>query len=324
MTGRTEKEIASTKKMQEKLKELPKIFSEFYYYMCSTKSYTTVERYVAYVREFAEFLNDGDIPNNFYKRVAPLDINKYFAAMKNKESAHGHYNTSDSIRATKWSALNTFFGFLKSNNYIANNPMERTERPKVQDRPDVAYLTEEEIRAMLDNVNKLASTKMKNRDLAIIMLGLTTGLRVSALTQIDISDIDFENNTIKVIEKRGKTCNILIGDKVKEQIELWLQDRKKYFSMTDSDALFISSFKKRITRDGIRVILEKYSKGVINKHVTPHVLRHSCATNLYEKTGDIYLCATVLNHKNIATTMRYANMSKDKKQQAANILDDMI
>ena len=55
MTGRTEKEIASTKKMQEKLKELPKIFSEFYYYMCSTKSYTTVERYVAYVREFAEF-----------------------------------------------------------------------------------------------------------------------------------------------------------------------------------------------------------------------------------------------------------------------------
>ena len=53
--------------------------------------------------------------------------------------------------------------------------------------------------------------------------------------------------------------------------------------MTDSDALFISSFKKRITRDGIRVILEKYSKGVINKHVTPHVLRHSCATNLYEK-----------------------------------------
>lgn len=85
--------------------------------------------------------------------------------------------------------------------------------------------------------------------------------------------------------------------------------------MTDSDALFISSFKKRITRDGVRVILEKYSKDVTNKHVTPHVLRHSCATNLYEKTGDIYLCATVLNHKNIATTMRYASMSKDKNRK---------
>lgn len=324
MTGRTEKEIASTNKMKIKLKELPKIFSEFYYYMCSTKSYTTVERYVAYVKEFAEFLNGENIPNNFYKKVTPLDINKYFAAMKNKETINGHYNTSDSIRATKWSALNTFFGFVKGNNYIRENPMDKTERPKVQDTPEVAYLTEKEIQMILENVEKLASKKMKNRDLTIIMLGLTTGLRVSAITQIDINDIDFKNNTIKVIEKRGKTCNVLIGDKVKEQLELWLQDREKYFDVADTDALFISSFKKRITRDGIRVMLEKYSKGIVSKHVTPHVLRHSCATNLYEKTGDIYLCASVLNHKNIATTMRYANMSQDKKQQATNILNDMI
>lgn len=324
MTGRMEKEIVATNKMQAKLKGLPKIFSEFYYYMCTTKSYTTVERYVAYVKEFAEFLNGENIPNNFYKKVTPLDINKYFAALKNKETTNGHYNTSDSIRATKWSALNTFFGFLKENDYIKENPMDRTERPKVQDTPDVAYLTEKEIQMILENVDRLASKKMKNRDLAIIMLGLTTGLRVSAITQIDIGDIDFENNIIKVIEKRGKTCNILFGDRVKKQLELWLQDRKKYFSMANTDALFISSFKKRITRDGIRVMLEKYSKDVTNKHVTPHVLRHSCATNLYEKTGDIYLCASVLNHKNIATTMRYANMSKNKKQQAANILNDMI
>ena len=67
MTGRMEKEIVATNKMQAKLKGLPKIFSEFYYYMCTTKSYTTVERYVAYVKEFAEFLNGNKISNDFYK-----------------------------------------------------------------------------------------------------------------------------------------------------------------------------------------------------------------------------------------------------------------
>ena len=76
--------------------------------------------------------------------------------------------------------------------------------------------------------------------------------------------------------------------------------------------------------DGKVAILKKYSEGITNKNVTPHVMRHSCATNLYEKTGDIYLCATVLNHQNVATTQRYAEISQAKKKSAANILDNLI
>jgi site-specific recombinase XerD len=70
--------------------------------------------------------------------------------------------------------------------------------------------------------------------------------------------------------------------------------------------------------------MEKYTKGITDKKVTPHVMRHSCATNLYEKTGDIYLCARQLHHKNVSTTQRYAELSKDRQTKAANILDDMI
>jgi site-specific recombinase XerD len=71
-------------------------------------------------------------------------------------------------------------------------------------------------------------------------------------------------------------------------------------------------------------MLKKYANGATEKHVTPHVMRHSCATNLYEKTGDIYLCSRQLNHKNVSTTQRYAELSKEKQKRAANILDDMI
>ena len=79
-----------------------------------------------------------------------------------------------------------------------------------------------------------------------------------------------------------------------------------------------------MSTDGIRKIITKYTDGITDKHITPHVMRHSCATNLYEKTGDIYLCASQLNHRNVATTQRYAEISKSRKIEAANILDDLI
>lgn len=324
MNGRSEKEVQSHQKMKSKLEELPRIFSEFYYHMYSNKSYTTMETYISYVKEFASFIDGEDITNTFYKKVKPSDINRYFAQMRNIEKNGEYHRASDSIRATKWSAINTFFAYLEKNDYIKSNPMSKTERPKVQDNPEVAFLTEEEMHAILDNVRVKANKKMVNRDLALISLGLTTGLRVSALVQINIQDIDFENNTIRVIEKRGKTCNTLFGNNVKEYLAAWLEDRKKYFSTAATDALFISSYNDRMTRYGVGVILKKYSEGITNKNVTPHVMRHSCATNLYEKTGDIYLCASVLNHQNVATTQRYAEISQAKKKSAANILDNLL
>lgn len=321
MNGRMEKEIQAKQKMQKKLANMPDIFAEFYYYMYPTKTYTTLDRYISYVHEFALFVGDGNINEDFYKDVRPIHINKYFAQIKNYE---GKKITSDSICATKWSALNTFFIFLKKNNYILSNPLEKTERPKVNDNPNVSFLTMDEVHSVLDNVNKIASLKMKNRDLAIIMLGLTTGIRVSALVQINLQDIDFDNNIIKVVEKRNKICDIYIGDKLKQQILLWVEDRQKFFHDANTDALFLSSFNQRITRDGIRVILEKYCSGIVNKHVTPHVMRHTCATNLYESTGDIYLCASMLHHKNISTTQRYAEISQNKKKHAVGVLENLI
>ena len=109
-----------------------------------------------------------------------------------------------------------------------------------------------------------------------------------------------------------------------EKIIAWLADREKYFSNCRSNALFVSQRGLRLSDDMVAERLREYSKGATDKHVTPHVMRHSCATNLYEQTGDIYLCAKQLNHKNVSTTQRYAELSKEKQKKAANILDDLI
>ena len=102
-----------------------------------------------------------------------------------------------------------------------------------------------------------------------------------------------------------------------------MEDRKKYFDCSNNNALFLSQENTRISVRTIERLIKKYTD-VVDKKVTPHVMRHSCATNLYEKTGDIYLCAKQLNHKNVSTTQRYAELSKEKQKQAANILDNLI
>lgn len=324
MSGRHEKETALQQKIENRLAIAPAIIEEYYYGLLgSGKSYDTAYRYINYVISFIKF-TFGDVDNEeFYKKVKPLHINKYIASLRNKKVGEKTEKASDSIRAVQWSALNSFFQFLVPD-YIGSNPVEHTSRPKMKDNPKVTYLTPEEISLVIRNIEDTAQKRFKNRDMCILKLGFSTGLRISAIVQIDIDDIDLKNNQIRVTEKGDYDNYVMFGENLKSQITSWVADREVYFANCGSRALFVSQRGQRISDDMVAEMLKKYSSGVIDKHVTPHVMRHSCATNLYEKTGDIYLCSKQLNHKNVATTQRYAELSKEKQKMAANILDDMI
>ena len=323
-SGRYEKELKFETRTKEKLKHLPSVVTEYYYYLVSAgSSFTTVDNYINYISSFLKFTFNDNCKEDFYLKVRPVHINKFISSLRTKVVNGQVKRTSDSIKAVNWSALNSFFQFLVPN-YISENPVSITRRPKIKDNPDVTYLTPEEISQIINNVNAISNDRMKNRDLCILKLGLSTGLRVSAIVQIDLDDVDLKKGQIRVTEKGDVDNYILIGDNLKEQIELWLQDRKRYFNVSYTNALFVSQHKKRMSTDAVRKLIAKYTEGITDKHVTPHVMRHSCATNLYEKTGDIYLCAKQLNHKNVATTQRYAEISNAKKKEAANILDNLI
>lgn len=322
--GRYEKELRFETRTRNKLEVLPEIMTEYYYYMIGAgNSFTTVDNYINYIRSFLSFTFGDKCQENFYIKVKAVHINRYIASLRTKTINGEVKRTSDSIRALHWSALNSFFQFLVPS-YIQENPVSDTKRPKIKDNPNVTYLTPEEIAKIINNVNHIANKRMLNRDLCILKLGLSTGLRVSAIVQIDIDDIDLAHNQIKVTEKGDVDNYVFIGDNLKEQIALWLKDRNEYFGHCDTKALFVSQKRSRLSTDSVAKIVTKYSKGITDKHITPHVMRHSCATNLYDKTGDIYLCAKQLNHKNIATTQRYAEISRDKQKEATNILDKMI
>lgn len=324
MSGRYEKEKVFENRINEKIKNAPQVIVEYYYSLISAgKSYATTYNYINYIMSFLNFTFKNKCPDDFYLNVRSVHVNKYISSLRTREVKGEVKRTSDSIRTVQWSALNSFFQFLIPD-YLQSNPVASTQRPKMKDNPSVTYLTSSEISKILDNVKSMSNEKMINRDLCMLKIGFGTGLRVSAIVQIDIDDIDMANNRIKVTEKGDRDSYVVFGDNLKYQLNLWLEDRQKYFGHYSTNALFVSQMGKRISTLRLNELLAKYSEGATDKHVTPHVMRHSCATNLYEKTGDIYLCAKQLNHKNVTTTQRYAEISNARQREAANILDDLI
>lgn len=324
MNGRLEKELYSREKMRKKLNELPPIFTEFYIYMNGDhKSYMTVEKYINYINDFMMYITNGHPSNNFYNIATPSKIKQYISFLEVQNRNDEVVRVGDEIKATRWSALNTFFNFLITENYIDNNPMIKTKRPKVKTKHEVTYLTPEEIQLVLKKVEKEARPQLKNRDLCIISLGLSTGLRVSAIVQININDIDFAANKIKVIEKGNVTREIGFGVKMRSVLLNWIKDRELYFNVSNTDALFVSQQNNRMCTDSVRDLITKYTSE-LNKNITPHKLRSTAAMNLHGAGADVLTIMSVLGHENVNTTLRYVQAYDQEKQNATNVLDDLI
>ena len=324
MNGRLEKEIQSKDKMQIKLCGLPKIFEEFYIYLNSDhKSYTTVERYINYVEDFMMCITNGKKDNKFYNKITPIIIKRYISSLETRNKNGEIIRLGDEIQATRWSALNTFFNFLTEEDYIEINPMTKTKRPKVRTKHKVTYLTPDEIQSVFTKIEQEAKPQLKNRDLCIISLGLSTGLRVSAIVQINIDDIDFATNTIKVIEKGDVKREIGFGKKMRSVLLNWIKDREVYFNVEDINALFISQQNKRMCTDAVRDLITKYTSD-LDKRITPHKLRSTAAMSLHSAGTDVITIMSVLGHENVNTTLRYVQAYEHEKQNAVDALDKLI
>jgi site-specific recombinase XerD len=325
MSGKIEMENKLKQKIQEKLDVLPSVFSEFYNYMeADQKSYTSIKHYIDYVSDFMDAVAPEDHREDFYKYVTVSEIREYIVSLRRRIEKGKEIKNSDSNQATRWSALNTFYKFLVMDDYIDVNPMTKTKRPKNRTEKPIVYLEQDEIDDILNRIRNESKPQFVNRDLAIVTLGIATGIRVGALIQINVEDIDFVNNTIHVIEKGGKERFLKFGTNARNILSAWLIDRKTYFSDAETDALFISQWRRRLTDEGVRKLINKYADGINGKHITAHTMRKSTATNLAKAGVDIQTIADMLNHSNIQTTRRYAAVLNENKQKATNALDEMF
>ena len=325
MSGRMEKESKIREKIEKKLEDAPMILTYFYNWMdAREKTFNTMEKYIDHVIEFMNFYTKGKRDDQFYEKVTDNDIERYMIFIRQKTVDNKVVQVGDSIRATKWSALNTFFSFLVKKKYIEVNPVSKTDRPKMRTKNEVTYMTPEEVKSVFERIENESTKMFKNRDSCIIALGLCTGLRVSAIVNIDIEDINFHTNVIKVIEKGKKTREIKFSDNFRNLLIVWLKDRELYF---DGDPnfgpLFISKKRQRISVDSVQEMIAKYTTH-LSKHITPHKLRSSAAMNLYTSNVGVLAIADLLGHENITTTQRYINAYEKEKENVVNILDNMI
>ena len=200
--------------------------------------------------------------------------------------------------------------------------------PKLHEK-EIIRLDPDEVAILLDTVEtgeKLTKKQLqyheknKLRDIALLTLMLGTGIRVSECVGIDIQDLDFKNNGVKIRRKGGYEAVIYFGEEVELALLDYLEQRSAMKPVEGHEnALFLSMQNKRITVRAVENLVKKYASVVTSlKKITPHKLRSTYGTTLYRETGDIYLVADVLGHKDVNTTRKhYAALEEDRRRQAA-------
>lgn len=325
IAGRLEKETIFYNNMEKKLQNLPPVIKEYYTSMrANRKSYSTIKAYINNVLHFANFVTKGKISDDFYKNIQSTEVESYIISLETRQTKDGVKRIGDDILQARWSSLNTFFSWLVKRGYLDTNPIPMVDRPKNNTEHKVTYLNKTEIhklfKAIEDNSNKIVAA----RDKTVISLALATALRISALVNINIEDIDFENNIIRVIEKRQKIREINIGDNTKNMLREWIEIRNKEFSDIDSSALFLSQKKGRLSGDAVVDMLTKYCDQAKIKRITPHKLRSSSACALAKNNVPVKAIAKQLGHCQIATTMKYVDVFAEDIEKTKNILDNIF
>ena len=269
-----------------------------------------------------------DFPLTLLDSITPMDIEEYLYHLKYYEKdGISHTNDERGIKR-KLASLRTFYNYFFKKELINTNPAVKVEMPKIQEKT-IVRLDVDEVARLLDEVEsgenlstrqQMYHRRTKTRDLAILTLLLGTGIRVSECVGLDIEDVDLKNNGIKIHRKGGSEVIVYFGEEVLSTMLDYLKERNsKTVAEGHQRDLFLSMQNKRISVRAVENLVHKYSKLVTTlKNITPHKLRSTYGTNLYRETGDIYLVADVLGHKDVNTTRKhYAAMEDDRRRAAA-------
>ena len=228
----------------------------------------------------------------------------------------------------KLCSIRSFYDYLFKNQRISSNVTELVPLPKIHEKP-IIRLSKDEMSRMLElaqSGDQLTEHQQKfqkitaRRDFAILSLFLGTGIRVSECVGINIGDVDLENNAFIVTRKGGNQVVLYFPPEVAEALADYMQERSGMEAVEGhEDALFLSLQRKRITQRAVQNLVKKYASvaAPLKTRISPHKLRSTYATNLYNETGDIYLVADVLGHTSVDTTRKhYASISDDTRRKA--------
>lgn len=326
-------------KLRELLDTLPRFCKDFFR---GIEEYTSTRTRIAYaydLRVFFEFLHENnpacakeeivDYKIELLDMITRDDILEYLSFMTYYQKDGKEITNEERGKKRKIASLRSFYKYFYENEKIKTNPASLVPVPK-QHEKEIIRLEPHEVAILLDLVedgDKLTKKeqeyhkKTKYRDVALLTLLLGTGIRVSECVGLDITDVDFDANGIRILRKGGKEAVIYFGDEVEIALLDYLEEREHMTTVEGHEnALFLSLQNRRITVRSVEKLVKKYASRVTTlKKITPHKLRSTYGTALYQETDDIYLVADVLGHNDVNTTRKhYAAQADMRRRSAAN------
>jgi len=340
-TYREQTDILNTLKLREVLKTLPPFAKNYFRSIDTTTTTKTRISYAYDIRVFFQFLVEEnplyknqtitDFTVDILHKIQAMDIEEYLEYLKVYKGTDDQLITNgERGLKRKISALRSFYAYYFKREMIKTNPTMLIDMPKVHEKA-IVRLDADEVALLLDHIEncgakltgqkKVYYEKTKDRDLAMVTLLLGTGIRVSECVGLDVEDVDFKNNGIKVTRKGGNEMVVYFGSEVEIALKNYLKIRAGITPIAGHEhALFYSTQRKRIGIQAVENLVKKYTREITTtKKITPHKLRSTYGTALYQETSDIYLVADVLGHKDVNTTKKhYAAIDDNRRRKAAS------
>lgn len=332
-----ERDEANILKLRKLRRELPPFCSEFF---LGIEPYTTPLTRLGYANDikiFFEFLSNEitefldksltDYTCEDLDKITVTHLELFLDYLTLYKTNGKTFRNGEKARSRKLSSVRRMLKYFFKKDKISSNVADKVDTPK-QHESEIIRLEVDEVVKLL-NLSEDGSrlTKMqkgfhkhtKVRDFAMLSLFLGTGIRISECVGLNIEDIDFEQNSFVITRKGGNRVVLYFNDEVAEALKPYIQQRLQNKEVPPTErALFLSLQNRRITVRAVEKLVKKYSQIITPlKHITPHKLRSTFGTNLYRETGDIYVVADVLGHKDVNTTRKhYAAISDDIRRSA--------
>lgn len=281
--------------------------NEFIQYLAVERglAQNTLESYGRDLRQFQAYLHNGQL--DFIKDSSRSTILAYLNNLQTKGRAV-------STISRNLAAIKSFYQYLVRERYLEKDPAAHLESPKLEKKlPKI--LTISEVEELLKQPNTFLPTGL--RDKAMLELLYATGIRVSELISLNISDINLDMGYIKCYGKGAKERIVPLGSIAAKCVQEYIgKGRPKLVRTYEEAALFVNHHGNRLTRQGFWKIIKKYAQeATINKEITPHTLRHSFATHLLENGADLRSVQEMLGHADISTTQIYTHVTKNRLKE---------
>ena len=342
MRGRDEQFKIMLEKEKKRNENYPSWIMEYFLYMQQNKSPTTVCHYISYLRRFIDYYadslgkNTNELSNNDIRNITTIFIDEYFIDLKNKEinNSASLGKLSPITQSTYYNAILGFFKMLKMRNYIVEDPFsEKIAKPKVKQAENVVYMTKDEIDILLERIEvciiRAKSAKSKKKlliayeKMVLVLIYLSTGIRKSALTYVNMEDVFLEDGYFIATDKEDKTKKYFLSDGIIDYFKIYLKYREIYIKY-DSPATFISSNGTRINPATINNYINELTDNIKGKKITPHKLRHTFGENLYLITKDINQVADALGHYGLGSVRKYVAVDEESRKESNMIMSKFV